>query len=71
MKFLYLLFIRIYPFIAKLISPQNEKAKLWVVGRKNIFKNLAKAFARNTSPVVWMHCASLGEFEQGLPIIEK
>ena len=70
MKFFYHLFIRFYPFIAKLISPQNEKAKLWVAGRQAIFDKLAKAFAGNTSQVVWMHCASLGEFEQGLPIIE-
>ncbi len=71
MKFFYHLFIRIYPFIAKLISTQNEKARLWVTGREAIFEKLTTAFASNTSPVVWMHCASLGEFEQGLPIIEQ
>ncbi len=71
MKFFYHLFLHIYPFIAKLISPQNEKAKLWVAGRQGIFDKISKAFASNTSQVVWMHCASLGEFEQGLPIIEQ
>ncbi len=71
LKFLYQIFITVYPLIAKLISPQNEKAKLWVAGRKNIFEQLTNAFAGNTAKVVWMHCSSLGEFEQGRPIIEN
>lgn len=48
----------------------NSKAKKWKQGRKNIFKKLSKAFANNTTPVLWVHCASLGEFEQGRPVIE-
>ncbi|MBC7721173.1 MAG: 3-deoxy-D-manno-octulosonic acid transferase, partial [Pedobacter sp.] len=71
MKFLYHLFITVYPLIAKLISPKNEKAKLWVAGRQNIFQQLTNAFAGNTSKIIWMHCSSLGEFEQGRPIIEN
>ncbi len=71
MKFLYHLFITIYPVIAKLLSITNEKAKFWVNGRQSIFNQLKTAFANNTAKVVWMHCASLGEFEQGLPIIEQ
>lgn len=71
MKFLYHLFIAVYPIVARLLSFSNEKAKLWVKGRQSIFNELEKAFANNTAKVVWMHCASLGEFEQGLPIIEQ
>lgn len=71
MKFLYHLFITVYPIAARLLSFSNEKAKLWVKGRQSIFSELEKAFADNTAKVVWMHCASLGEFEQGLPIIEQ
>ena len=48
----------------------NEKARQWVNGRKNVFATLAKAFENNEAPVIWMHCASLGEFEQGRPILE-
>lgn len=48
----------------------NSKAKKWKQGRKNIFKKLSEAFANNTAPVLWVHCASLGEFEQGRPVIE-
>lgn len=48
----------------------NEKAKKWVNGRKNIFKNL-KATIPSGEKIIWMHCASLGEFEQGRPVIER
>ncbi|MGE0590753.1 MAG: 3-deoxy-D-manno-octulosonic acid transferase [Cyclobacteriaceae bacterium] len=49
----------------------NAKSKLFVEGRKDIFARLSKAFEKNTQPVLWIHCASLGEFEQGRPIIES
>ena len=45
---------------------------MWVSGRKNIFEKLQQWKTENNSDkVIWMHCASLGEFEQGRPIIEK
>lgn len=71
MKFLYQIFIKAYPLIAKIISGSNVKAKLWVEGRNNIFEKLQNAFKENTNPVIWMHCSSLGEFEQGIPVLEK
>ncbi len=70
LKFFYDIFIRIYPLLAKLTGIKNEKARLWVEGRKDILSKLEKAFANNTSKVVWVHCSSLGEFEQGKPLIE-
>jgi 3-deoxy-D-manno-octulosonic-acid transferase len=48
----------------------NAKAKAFVSGRKSIFLNLRKTFADNQNPIIWVHCASLGEFEQGRPVIE-
>lgn len=48
----------------------NPKARKWVQGRKNIFDRLAKATAGHQS-IIWIHCASLGEFEQGRPLLEK
>ncbi len=48
----------------------NNKAKLFVIGRKGLLPEIQRIFAINNSPVVWIHCASLGEFEQGRPIIE-
>ncbi|HNL81880.1 MAG TPA: glycosyltransferase N-terminal domain-containing protein, partial [Chitinophagaceae bacterium] len=71
MKIFYNIFIAVYPFIAKIISTKNTKAKLWLTGRKNIFTKLKEAFANNKSEVIWMHCSSLGEFEQGRPVLEK
>jgi 3-deoxy-D-manno-octulosonic-acid transferase len=69
--FLYRIFIWIYPKIAWLLGFFNPKARLWHKGRKGIFKKLSAAFHKNTSPVIWMHCASMGEFEQGLPVLEN
>jgi 3-deoxy-D-manno-octulosonic-acid transferase len=74
--FFYNLFLALYSLAAKLISPWNPKAKLWLQGRKDLFSRL-EARIRETSagvpagsPLIWMHCASLGEFEQGRPVLE-
>lgn len=67
----YRLFIWLYPRAAWLLSFWNPKARAWRRGRKTIFKQLSAAFHHNTLPVIWMHCSSLGEFEQGLPILES
>ena len=71
MKFLYQLFILLYPLAAKLIAPFNYKAQLWVLGRKHLLDDLSKVFSNEKRPVIWLHCSSLGEFEQGLPIAEQ
>ena len=49
----------------------NLKAKAFNRGRKHIFKQLEARFQNNNAPVIWIHCASLGEFEQGRPVLEK
>ncbi|HYJ62420.1 MAG TPA: glycosyltransferase N-terminal domain-containing protein, partial [Parafilimonas sp.] len=67
----YILFIKLYPFVAKILSPFNSKAALWVNGRKNILHNINGALEKDKSKKIWMHCASLGEFEQGRPLLEK
>lgn len=54
--------------IASLFHP---KAKAFVHGRKNLFRNLINDFRSASGEVVWVHCASLGEFEQGRPVIES
>lgn len=59
-----------YLFIIRIASFFNKKAKLWYNGRKNIFDKLEAAFKNNEGKVIWVHCASLGEFEQGRPFIE-
>ncbi len=71
MNILYQISILFYTFCIKVTSLFNPKAKLWTSGRKNIFKTLEEKLAGNTHPIIWIHCASLGEFEQGRPIIES
>jgi 3-deoxy-D-manno-octulosonic-acid transferase len=70
MKPLYHLFLLLYPFAARCIAPFNKKAQLWVNGRKNWKKQLKQILEEQTKPAIWMHCSSLGEFEQGLPLFE-
>ncbi len=66
MRGLYSLFVRFYGIAINLASIFNEKARKWKAGRKNYFESLPK----NLKGCFWIHCASLGEFEQGRPIIE-
>ena len=70
MLFLYRIFVWIYPIAAWMLGFFNPKAKQWHIGRKQIFNKIAVALASNTKPIIWMHCASLGEFEQGRPVLE-
>jgi len=71
MILLYNIFIQLYSMVARVISLYNKKAQLWVSGRKNILQEIQKKLKDNQEKIVWVHCASLGEFEQGRPIIEK
>jgi 3-deoxy-D-manno-octulosonic-acid transferase len=68
--FLYNIFLALLKTGIRVASPFNGKAKKWLNGRKNIFENLEKAIPENEK-IIWIHCASLGEFEQGRPIIER
>ena len=70
MLFLYRIFIGIYPIAAWILGFVNPKAKQWHTGRKEILTQITAALASNTKPIIWMHCASLGEFEQGRPVLE-
>ena len=69
MKILYTISIQLYVISIRIASLFNAKAKLWIKGRKAIFQKLAEA-TKEDQDIVWFHCASLGEFEQGKPIIE-
>ena len=70
MNFLYSIAIRLYSgFVALASLLGNEKAKLWWNGRKNQWKNLISV--NKNDEWIWIHVSSLGEFEQGLPVIES
>ena len=62
--------IWVYYFGIWLASFFSKKAKLWVEGRKDVFSKI-KSQVTDNQPIIWFHCASLGEFEQGRPLIEK
>jgi 3-deoxy-D-manno-octulosonic-acid transferase len=70
MSILYRTGILFYTISLKVASLFNEKARLFVKGRKNWRKNLALKIETNAR-YIWVHCASLGEFEQGRPLIEE
>ena len=68
----YHLFLIIYKTGIYFVSFWNKKAKLWIIGRRYIFKKLREAIPlEKNGKTVWMHCASLGEFEQGRPVLQK
>ena len=69
MNYLYNISIWFYVVAVYFASLFNSKAKLWVNGRNNIFQKIKDA-TKNQKNIVWFHCASLGEFEQGKPIIQ-
>lgn len=69
-KLIYLTGIHLYQFLIWLVSPVNSKARRWVNGRQNWLPNLRALLHGNTAPLVWFHAASLGEFEQGRPVME-
>jgi 3-deoxy-D-manno-octulosonic-acid transferase len=55
-----------------LVSFWNRKAKLWIQGRRNVFEQLRNLLQSTThEKIIWMHCASLGEFEQGRPVLQE
>jgi 3-deoxy-D-manno-octulosonic-acid transferase len=70
MKTIYTGLIALYVAVAVVISPFSKKARRWVKGRHG-WRNRLRAFRRGEGKLVWVHCASLGEFEQGRPVIEK
>jgi 3-deoxy-D-manno-octulosonic-acid transferase len=70
MLFLYNLIIILASQIVKLVALFSPKVKLFVDGRKEVF-SILKSKINTTDKTIWFHAASLGEYEQGLPVIEK
>lgn len=75
---IYNIFLLLFRSGISIASLWNKKARLWRIGRKDIFERL-KSEIRNLpagrqgpkSEIIWFHCSSLGEFEQGRPVIES
>jgi len=67
--------IFLYTALIRMAAGFQPKAAQWVAGRRNLFERLSEATAAWKTGerrfTVWIHCASLGEFEQGRPLIES
>jgi len=68
---MYSIFIHVLRLLITLAVPFHTKAALFVSGRKHLLSRLKQVFAENNHPVIWVHVASLGEFEQARPILER
>jgi len=69
LRYLYQISLLAYYAAVHLASLWNAKARKWLQGRKNWAAGLEAAGLQG-APVIWMHCASAGEFEQGKPLLE-
>jgi 3-deoxy-D-manno-octulosonic-acid transferase len=70
MLFLYNILLIFASQVVKLLALFSPKIKLFVEGRKTVFSTLKNKISPEDK-TVWFHAASLGEFEQGLPVMEK
>lgn len=70
MFFLYNLLTLLTGFILKIVALFSPKIKLFIQGRKIVFSTLKQNITREDK-TIWFHAASLGEYEQGLPVMEK
>jgi len=68
--FLYNFAIFLYRLAIGVASFFNPKARLWLSGRQGLFSKIEAFRKENEGNLIWFHCASLGEFEQGRPVIE-
>ncbi|MBK9292348.1 MAG: 3-deoxy-D-manno-octulosonic acid transferase [Bacteroidetes bacterium] len=67
-RLLYTATIWLYGLIVRMVAPFNTKAVMWIRGRRESRQRIAET---DTGwPWLWFHAASLGEFEQGRPVIE-
>ena len=70
MYWLYHISILFYGLLINIVALFNRKAWLFIEGRKNVFQQI-KSYVNSKDQPIWFHFASLGEFEQGRPLLEK
>ena len=70
MFYLYNLLVIFAGFCIKILAVFNSKIRLFVEGRKIVFEILASKISAHDK-TIWFHAASLGEYEQGLPVMEQ
>ena len=59
-----------YRMAAQVASLTNEKARLFIDGRKNLLEHVASSMQQEKRPRIWLHAASLGEYEQAVPLLK-
>jgi 3-deoxy-D-manno-octulosonic-acid transferase len=69
MKIIYNIVIVLFAGLARLAAPFNVKVRQWVAGQNKWIDKLRNKIDPDAN-YIWIHCASLGEFEQGRPVIE-
>jgi len=69
--FVYWALMKIYYLAILLSSIFNPKARLWIKGRKKLFSHIKSSLNDDNHKKIWVHCSSLGEFEQARPVIES
>lgn len=67
---IYNIVILLYGWAIRLAAMRSHKAKCWVEGRRHLFERMEQVIDPKAR-IVWFHVASLGEFEQGRPLIEE
>lgn len=70
-KLFYVLFTKLYPLGARVLMLFNKKAALWVNGRRGLLQRIGGDCKADNTPKIWVHASSLGEFEQGRPLIDE
>ncbi|CAM3536603.1 kdtA protein [Flavobacterium saliperosum S13] len=70
MFFLYNLVVQLTGFLLKIVALFSPKIKMFVDGRKSVFDTLSQKISASDK-TIWFHAASLGEYEQGLPVMEQ
>ncbi len=76
MRFFYVLFLHLYHTGIFVASVGSRKARQWMQGRRMLFKEMEHAVQEDLhkgidTPPLWLHCASLGEFEQSRSVLER
>lgn len=67
---LYNFSILILRLLLPILAKVSAKAKLFYAGRKQLIQTIKEELKDNNLSLFWMHCSSVGEFEQGLPVLE-
>ena len=67
---MYSILIHFYAFIVSLIAPFHKKARMMRAGQRKTY-GILRANIQRGENYIWFHAASLGEFEQGRPMMEK